>query len=127
MRQARPAARRLQVDLTTAADGASGISQALASPPDVLLFDIQLPDIDDFEVLRRVRAEPALQASVIIALSACAMPGDRARAHAEGVADYWTKPIDFDQFLSALDTLIARGHPAQGASRSRTHCVPSSR
>lgn len=115
------------VDLSTAGDGASGVAQALASPPDVVLVDIQLPDFDGFEVLRRLRAAPALDAAVIIALSANAMPDDMARARAEGFADYWTKPIDFAQFLGALDALVARRHPAQGASRSRTHDAPSSR
>ena len=115
------------VALTTAIDGASGVQQALAAPPDVLLVDMQLPDTDGLDVLRRLRASPALAQTVFIALSANAMVDDMARAREQGFADYWTKPIDYGRFLAALDDLISRRHPAQGASRSRTQSTPASR
>ncbi len=96
------------VRLREATDGESAIAMALAEPPDVLLLDLQLPDIDGLEVLRRLRAEPALAACVCIALSANAMPGDIAQARAAGFDDYWTKPIDFPQFLAGIDRLAAQ-------------------
>lgn len=105
---------RPQVRLHEAVDGASGIAAALAHRPDLLLLDLQLPDINGVEVLGRLRGEPALAHSVFIALSANAMPEQIAAARAAGFHEYWTKPIDFSQFLSGFDRLC------QGASRSRT-------
>ncbi len=94
--------------LDTAVDGLSGLRRATSHPPDVLLLDMQLPDIDGMEVMRRVRAEPRLAACHIVALSANAMPDDIETALAAGFDDYWTKPIDFARFLAGLDQLAAR-------------------
>jgi CheY-like chemotaxis protein len=57
------------------------------------------------DVLARLRAVPGMPAMCCIALSANAMPVDVAEARDKGFDDYWTKPIDFDAFLSALDRL----------------------
>ncbi len=102
-------AMRANVRLSCASDGLSGVARALAERPDLVLIDMQLPDIDGFEVLRRLRAELTLARSVKIALSANGMSDDIARARAAGFDDYWTKPIDFKRFLADLDALAARG------------------
>jgi CheY-like chemotaxis protein len=118
------------VTLRCAPDGLSGVTMAIAQPPDVVLIDMQLPDIDGFEVWRRLRAEPSLRASRLIALSANGLTEDIARAMAAGFDDYWTKPIDFRLFLQRLDALITTVPPppsTQGARRSRTQAVPSRR
>ena len=91
--------------LTSAPDGASGVTRSVSERPDVILVAIQLPDIDGYEVLRRLRAEPSLEGVTLIALSANAMADDVARARASGFDDYWTKPIDFKRFLDGLDKL----------------------
>jgi PAS domain S-box-containing protein len=109
---------RPAIALHLAADGTSALREALAAPPDVMLIDMHLPDIDGFEVLRRVREAPALGHTVCIALSANAMAEDIGRARAAGFADYWTKPIAFGPFLAQLDALIERRHPSQLARRS---------
>jgi len=95
------------VRLQAAADGMSGIGMALAERPDVLLLDLQLPDIDGIEVLRRLRSEPAMAGCTYVALSANAMPDHIAAARAAGFDDYWTKPIDFERFLAGIDRLAA--------------------
>jgi hypothetical protein len=82
--------------------GAAGVARAKVLQPDLVLIDLQLPDFDGFEVLRRLRADPATRAIPCVALSANAMPEDIARGLSAGFADYWTKPIDFTVFLSAL-------------------------
>jgi signal transduction histidine kinase/CheY-like chemotaxis protein len=84
--------------------GAAGVARARELRPDLVLVDMQLPDFDGFEVLRRLRAAPETAAVACIALSANAMPEDIERALKAGFVDYWTKPIDFRAFLGALET-----------------------
>jgi CheY-like chemotaxis protein len=103
---------RPEVALVCSVDGTSGVERAIAEPPDVVLIDMQLPDIDGYEVLARLRAEPRVARSAMIALSANGMSDDIARAKSAGFDDYWTKPIDFRRFLAALDALCAAKVPA---------------
>ncbi|MBX3636002.1 MAG: PAS domain-containing protein [Rubrivivax sp.] len=105
-------ARRDDLTLHVAADGASGVAQAALLKPELILLDMQLPDIDGFEVLRRLRADPATAGIPCIALSANAMPEDIQRALQAGMADYWTKPLDFKAFLGALDALFGKAPPS---------------
>jgi PAS domain S-box-containing protein len=89
--------------LESAATGMAGVARAATLLPDLILIDIQLPDIDGFEVLHRLQQQAATAEIACIALSANALPTDIARASAAGFSDYWTKPIDFNQFLAYLD------------------------
>lgn len=98
---------RPQVRLRTAVDGLSGVQAALAERPDLVLLDLQLPDIDGIEVMRRLRAQSAMTGLRIVALSADAMPHHIKAALAAGFDDYWTKPIQFDSFLANIDRLAA--------------------
>ena len=85
----------------------TGVAMALASPPDLVLLDIQLPGIDGFEVLRRLRQHPALQHTPVIAVSANAMSTDLADARAAGFNDYLTKPLDLQRLLQVVDDALA--------------------
>ena len=82
--------------------GAAGVARVTSFRPDLVLVDMQLPDFDGYEVLRRLRADPATRAIPCVALSANAMREDIERGLAAGFADYWTKPIDFGVFITAL-------------------------
>jgi PAS domain S-box-containing protein len=93
-----------------AASGRAGLAAAAAQPPDVVLLDLQLPDLHGTEVLAQLRAMPALAGCRMIALSANAMPADVSAALAKGFDDYWTKPIDARRFLAGIDAL-ARPQP----------------
>jgi signal transduction histidine kinase len=97
---------RPRVAFHGAPDGASGVRLARELRPSLILIDMQLPDIDGTEVLRRLRADPVTASVRCIALSANAMPEDVASARAAGFDDYWTKPIDLTAFLRAVDALI---------------------
>jgi signal transduction histidine kinase/CheY-like chemotaxis protein len=88
------------------ATGEAGVECARRLNPDLILIDIQLPDIDGLEVLRRLRAQPETSRTPCIALSANALPEDIERALAAGFADYWTKPVDFVPFLATLDRMF---------------------
>ncbi len=100
-------AQRPGIELSSATDGQQGVRLALEQRPELILVDMQLPDFDGFEVLRRLRAAPGGGTLRCIALSANALPDDIARALAAGFADYWTKPIDFKRFLAGLDAELA--------------------
>ena len=101
-------ARRPDLVLHLATDGESGVAQARALRPDLVLLDMQLPDINGLEVMRRLQAWPDTARIPCIALSANAMPEDIESALRAGAADYWTKPLDFRAFMAALDTLFGR-------------------
>ena len=99
-------ARRPDLQLDIAVDGLSGVRQAMSSRPDLILVDMQLPDIDGHEVLRRLRADAVTRGIPCISVSANAMPEDIARALRAGFADYWTKPLDFGLFMQSLDAMF---------------------
>ena len=94
------------LSIESAPSGEAGVARARELQPDLVLIDMQLPDFDGFEVLRRLRAQPETAGIRCVALSANAMPEDIARAKAAGFDDYWTKPIDFAEFLGGLDRLF---------------------
>ncbi len=80
-----------------------------AARPDLVLLDISLPDMDGTEVLRRIRGDPALRHLPVIALTAHAMSGDRARYLGAGFDEYVTKPIlDEELLLTAIARLLER-------------------
>jgi CheY-like chemotaxis protein len=94
--------------LIQAEDGMSGVVLARSLQPDLTIVDINLPDIDGFEVLQRLRDDPVTRPLRCVALSANAMPQDIGRALQAGFAEYWTKPIAIDDFLSKVDACMAR-------------------
>jgi CheY-like chemotaxis protein len=98
--------RRPDLQLHLAADGVGGVREAQWLQPDLVLLDMQLPDIDGHEVLRRLRAEPSTAHIPVIALSANAMPDDIDRALQAGISDYWTKPLDFRAFMASIEALF---------------------
>jgi CheY-like chemotaxis protein/nitrogen-specific signal transduction histidine kinase len=93
--------------LVIASDGATGLTQARALLPHVILLDMQLPDMDGLEVLHRLKADPATRELTVVALSANAVDADIQAALAAGAQDYWTKPIDFERFAQGMRQLLA--------------------
>jgi PAS domain S-box-containing protein len=103
--------------IVSEASGAAGIERAAALRPDLVLIDLQLPDFDGYEVLRRLRADARTRAIPCVALSANALPEDVERGLASGFVDYWTKPIDFAVFLASLQRLFPALAASIGAAR----------
>ena len=96
------------VEVVIADDGAAGLAQAASLSPDVILLDLQLPDMSGLEVLRRLRSQASTKGVPIIALSASALPDQVAAARAAGADDYWTKPVRLETFLGDMRKLLAR-------------------
>lgn len=93
-----------------AADGETGVRLALGQPrPELILMDIQLPDIDGMTALARIRAEPALRAVPCLAVSASVMPDEQQRITVSGFDGFIPKPISLKPFLAAVDAALAKG------------------
>jgi len=99
-------AQQTQLHLLSAELPEDGLKMAAAHRPDLILLDIQLPGIDGFEVLRRLRAADETRAIPVIALSANAMRSDLERGQAAGFDEYLTKPIDQRLLMAALARLL---------------------
>lgn len=81
-------------ELITADTGIQGYEMALSGMPDFVILDIQLPDIDGYEVLDRLRANDVTKKIPVIAMTSYAMAGDRERLLKAGCNGYVEKPID---------------------------------
>jgi two-component system cell cycle response regulator DivK len=94
-----------------AATGEEGVRLALSQAPDLILMDIQLPDISGVEELARIRAVPALQAVPVLAVSASVMPDEQQRIVTSGFDAFIAKPISIKPFLAAVTTALKEGRP----------------
>jgi len=92
--------------LMTAVNGTRGIELARESLPDVILMDINLPDFNGFEVLKRLRADPTTEHIPVIAISANAMPRDIERGLEAGFFRYQTKPIIVNELMETLNKAL---------------------
>jgi two-component system, cell cycle response regulator DivK len=92
-----------------AVNGSDGVRLARERQPDLVLMDIQLPDIDGIEALRQIRTEAALDATPVLAVSASVMPDEQQQIVASGFDAYVTKPINVKQFLETVQRFLASG------------------
>ena len=94
--------------LELAETGRAGVQRARDLLPELILLDMQLPDIDGQQVLQALRHDPLTAGIRCVALSANATPEDQQAALAAGFTDYWTKPFRFERFLQDLGALLGR-------------------
>ncbi len=92
-----------------ARDGGQGIMLAGMLHPDLILLDIQLPQLDGYAVAAELRKDPALWRTPIIAVTSYAMAGDREKALAAGATDYIEKPINPSTFVDQVRSSLCRG------------------
>jgi len=93
-----------------AQDGESGYTTILEQRPDLVLMDVNLPDIDGLQVTSAVKALPDYSHIPIIALTANAMHGDRERCLEAGMNEYLSKPVRLKELVQTIEKLI--GHAA---------------
>jgi two-component system cell cycle response regulator len=91
---------------TTAMDGLAGIEAAQWEHPDLIVCDVQLPKADGFEVVRQLKAQPDFQKIPLIAVTALAMLGDRARLLIAGFDGYIDKPIHPEIFVQQVEAFL---------------------
>jgi PAS domain S-box-containing protein len=89
-----------------------------ADPPDVVLMDIQMPEMDGLEATGRLRAQPRFARLPIVAMTAHALKGDRERCIQAGMSDYVTKPIDPRALFEALARCLEPARAAERAARA---------
>jgi two-component system, cell cycle response regulator DivK len=92
-----------------AADGEAGVAKAKSDHPDLILMDIQMPVIDGYEATRRIKADPALKPTPVIAVSSFAMKGDEEKARTAGCDHYVTKPYSPMQLLRLVRGFLGDG------------------
>ena len=95
-----------------AVNGLDGVRLAIECPPDLVLMDIQLPDIDGIEALRRIREVATLDAVPVVAVSASVMPDDQQKIIASGFDAFVTKPINLKQFQQTVKHFVDAGRKA---------------
>jgi two-component system, cell cycle response regulator DivK len=84
--------------VTVAVNGKQALEIARLDKPDLVVMDIQMPEMDGYETAERFKSDPALAGIPLVGVSSFAMPGDRARALQTGFAGYIEKPINPDTF-----------------------------
>lgn len=99
-----------------ALDGATALGEAFRRPPTAMILDLMLPDVDGYEICRRLRHEPTTHAIPIIILSALSDERDRQRGRECGADDYLTKPFDPEHLMSVLTLRARTPHADETAS-----------
>lgn len=89
-------------EMLEASNGTTGLEVAFNERPDLILMDINLPDIDGMEVTARIKADPSMHHIPIVALTANAMYGDRERFTAAGCDGYLAKPVTKNELLTTI-------------------------
>jgi DNA-binding response OmpR family regulator len=97
------------VDIDTAADGAEGLDRIAALKPDLVLLDLEMPNLDGFEVLRRLRADPATEHLPVIVVTGREDTGAIDRAFDAGATSFVAKPINW-RLLSYQVRYVHRTH-----------------
>ena len=93
-------------DLRTAATGNEALDIALDFQPDVILLDIMLPDMNGYEVCRRLRENPSLSDTKIIMVTAKGALEDRIKGYEVGANDFITKPFTEENILETVDFFL---------------------
>jgi len=95
-------------EVASALEGADGLRLALEQPPDLILLDVLLPDVDGLEVLGRLRVNPGTTSVPVVLLTARTDARDRVRGLDLGADDYITKPFDIEELLARVGAVLRR-------------------
>ncbi len=93
---------RMDVELVIAENGQEAIDKAFASPPNLILMDMQMPVMDGWHAVPILKADGRTKDIPVIAFTAQAKPEDKQRAREMGCSDYYTKPMDPEELLTLI-------------------------
>jgi two-component system, cell cycle response regulator DivK len=96
-------------DVTTAASAEQALDVLGGLVPDLIIMDLQLPDVDGLTLTRQLKADPRMTGVPIVAVTASAMKGDEEKAWAAGVDGYMSKPVEKRAFRAMVASYLERG------------------
>ena len=89
-------------------NGIDALKVAKEDRPDLIVMDIQLPEMSGLEVTEKIKADPELRPIPVVAVTAFAMKGDEERIRAAGCEAYLSKPISIDRFISTIKSFLPK-------------------
>ena len=95
-------------DATEAENGEHGVREALTDPPDLILMDVMMPEVDGVEALRRLRADARTSHLPVILVTARSTPDDKVAGLMAGADDYVTKPFDTNELHARISAMLKR-------------------
>ncbi|RZU10830.1 two-component system OmpR family response regulator [Kribbella rubisoli] len=96
-------------EVTSAATATEAVAAAVEEPPDLVLLDVMLPDLDGFEVVRRLREQPTAAGPVpVLFLTARDRQADKIQGLSLGADDYVTKPFDLEELIARIRAILRR-------------------
>jgi pilus assembly protein CpaE len=110
-------------EITVATNGELGLSKAATEHPDLILLDIMMPDIDGYEVTRRLRADPSLAHIPIIMFTAKSMVDDKVTGFEVGADDYLTKPTHPAELTAHVKAVLARSAQARSTPSEKATTI----
>ncbi len=110
-------------EITVATSGELGLSKAATEKPDLILLDIMMPDIDGYEVTRRLRADPGLAQTPIIMFTAKSMVDDKVTGFEVGADDYLTKPTHPAELTAHVKAVLARSAQTRAAPTEKASTI----
>jgi CheY-like chemotaxis protein len=99
-------------DVSLARDGFEGLERAQRDIPELILLDMDLPELDGWQTARQLKSDPVTAGIPIIAVTAYAMVEDRKRSLDAGCDDFETKPIELPRLLEKMTALLGARRPA---------------
>ncbi len=94
-------------EVVTAEDGAEAVERATETKPDLIILDIMMPRMDGWTALQELKRQPETAKAPVILLSAKAQQEDIRKGYEAGAAEYFTKPFDPSDLLSAIEQILA--------------------
>lgn len=114
----------MPIDVETASNGIEALKRAAADPPEIILLDVMMPDMDGFAVCSALRQAETTRAIPILMLTALDEAADRTRGFLAGTDDYLAKPFDRGEFLARVRRILQRTYgyaePAPAAALRTT-------